>query len=103
MKIEINKLVETIVRIVIEELVKLEVVKIEIGSQQTDTKLLTNSVNSNHRAVIDMSNYKSPILTEERILSLDPLISEIIVPKRTVLTPGARDLIKKRNLVVTKS
>jgi len=53
------------------------------------------------RAVIDLSMFKTPVLAEHHLLSLDPSVTEIVIPRRTVITPGARDVIKKRSLVVS--
>ncbi len=53
------------------------------------------------RAAIDLSMFKTPVLAEHHLLSLDPSVTEIVIPRRTVITPGARDVIKKRSLVVS--
>ena len=53
--------------------------------------------------IIDMSNYKTPILTENHLLTLDPKINEIVVPKGTIITPGARDIIKRHKIVLNNN
>ena len=53
------------------------------------------------RLVLDLSMYKTPVLTERHLLSLDESIGEIGIPKGTVITPGARDIIKRRSLSVS--
>ena len=49
-----------------------------------------------------MSKYKTPLLTEAHILEIDKKIKEIEVPEKTIITPSALDLIKKRNIIITK-
>jgi len=50
--------------------------------------------------VVDMSNFRSPVLLESYLLSLPPEVKEIAVPAGTVITPGARDFIRKKNLIL---
>ncbi len=102
MKIEIEKLIEIIVKEVISELSKLNFIDLTPGIKNS-----TCSCKSANKKVqpklIDMSNYKTPILTENHLLTLDPTISEIIVPKGTIITPGARDIIKRQKLVLNNN
>jgi hypothetical protein len=51
---------------------------------------------------IDMSGYRTPILTEDYLTRLAPMVSTLIVPCSTVLTPGARDLIRKKKLSIVR-
>jgi hypothetical protein len=51
---------------------------------------------------IDMSGYRTPILTEDYLTRLTPSVSTVIVPCATVLTPGARDLIRKKKLSIVR-
>ena len=50
---------------------------------------------------IDMSSYKTPVLTENILELINKDVNEIIIPKGTVFTPGARDIIKKRNFIIS--
>jgi hypothetical protein len=50
--------------------------------------------------VVDMSGFRSPVLLERHLVSLAPEIREISVPAGTVITPGARDLLRKKNLIL---
>jgi hypothetical protein len=50
--------------------------------------------------VVDMSGFRSPVLLESHLLSLAPEVKEIAVPTGTVITPGARDIIRKKNLIL---
>ncbi len=49
-----------------------------------------------------MSGYRTPILTEDYLIRLAPSVSTLIVPCSTVLTPGARDLIRKKKLSIVR-
>lgn len=51
---------------------------------------------------IDMSGYRTPILTEDYLIRLAPSVSTLVVPCSTVLTPGARDLIRKKKLSIVR-
>ena len=100
MEINIEKLIEIIVREVITELLRLGEV-MSPSSNELKTNCPCNSNNKNkQREVIDLSNYKTPLLTENHLTTLDTAIVEIVVPKGTIISPNAKDIIKKRNLVI---
>lgn len=101
MEIKIEDLVRLIVKEVIAELSKNGIV-VNLNSSE---KILSHSPASQQEfcETINMKNYKSPVLTENHINSLNANVREIIIPKRTVITPGARDAIAKRRLKVTNS
>ena len=50
---------------------------------------------------IDMSKYRTPILTESHIRRLHELTGEVIIPKGTVITPKARELVKQTQIILT--
>jgi hypothetical protein len=50
---------------------------------------------------IDMSKYRSPVLTENHLRRLHALTGEVIVPKKTVITPKAREIAKEKNIIIT--
>lgn len=100
MKVDIEKIIDIIVREVITELTKLGV-DIELSSKEVKIIKPPNVITDDKREVIDMSDYKTPVLTENHLLSLDSSKVEIVVPKGTILTPGARDIIRKRKLKLT--
>lgn len=100
MKVDIEKIIEIIVREVITELTKLGV-DIELSYVGNKKISSPNAILEDKREVIDMSGYKTPVLTENHLISLDSNKVEIVVPKGTVLTPGARDIIRKRKLKLT--
>ena len=95
MKISIEELIILITREVISELSKIGIaVDFNISANFSSEKSIESSIE------LDMSNYKTPVITESSLISLDSDISEIIVPTGTVITPGARDIIRKKNLNV---
>jgi hypothetical protein len=49
---------------------------------------------------VDMSRYKTPILTENHIRRLHELTGEVVVPEGTVITPKAKEMIKDRHIVI---
>ena len=98
MKINIENLVEIITKEVIKELLKIGV---ELDfSKEMKTGNLSNKGNQKKQE-INMSGYKTPILTEYALETIGRDVNEIIIPKGTVFTPGARDIIKKRNFIIS--
>jgi len=97
MKISIEELIEIVTREVIKELLK-KGVKIDFDSPDE------NVIGSNGNVKeIDMSGYKTPVLTENHLNEFDNGITEIIIPEKTVITPGARTVIKTKKLIITYS
>lgn len=101
MEIEIEKLVSMIVKEVIAELSKKG---ITVNPHSLE-KITSKSAASQNEfcETIDMKNYRSPVLTENHITLLRSNVREIIIPKKTIITPGARDAIAKRRLKVNNS
>jgi hypothetical protein len=100
LEINIEKLIEIIVREVIKELLKHGELPDFFISEPMHGSSGRNRIKKKDPTVIDMSNYKTPLLTEEQLKCLDPGITEITVPIGTIITPGAKDIIKKRNLIL---
>ena len=98
MKLNIERLIEMIVKEVIVELSKIGV---ELDFSVNEKNRSFNKRNKKKQQIIDMSGYKTPILTETMLESIDKDLNEIIIPRGTVFTPGARDIIKKRNLTIS--
>ena len=98
MKINIESLVEIIVKEVIAELSKIGV-ELDLSKEMKTVDFSSNG--KRKKQEIDMSNYKTPILTEFALESISKDVNEIIIPKGTVFTPGARDIIKKRNFIIS--
>ena len=100
-EITIEQLVSIIVKEVLAALSKKGVV-VNPHSLGTTTSLAAAS-QKELCETIDMKNYRSPVLTENHITLLHPNVREIIIPKGTVITPGARDAIAKRRLTVNNN
>jgi len=49
---------------------------------------------------IDMTGFRSPVLLERHLEALKPDIKEIVVPAGTVITPGAREILRRKNLTL---
>jgi hypothetical protein len=97
--------IEEIIRLVVREVVsELEKRGVHVtNSPNVNSENLVSSAShglTNKSQKIDMSSYKSPVLTERHIRKLNELVGEIIVPHGTVITPKAREEIKKRRLIL---
>jgi hypothetical protein len=90
--IPIDKLVEIIVRQVLAELAK-QGIRVG-GSPGRQSPAGADPA----RVTIDMTGYRTPVLTEDRVRSLDPRVREILVPPGTVCTIGARDTLQRRKI-----
>lgn len=96
MQVSFEKLVELIISEVINELAK-QCIKIDFSKRyypeiESDKKVKSYEV--------DMSKYKTPVLTENHINDISSEVVEILIPAKTILTPGAKELIKKKGLTI---
>ena len=98
MQISLEKLIQMIADEVVKELKK-QGVKVISSSNQLN---VVNSIDAlrTKSEKIDMSKYRTPILTENHIRHLHELTGEVIVPSGTIITPKARELIKARGIQV---
>ena len=94
----IEELVNKVVAEVLAELSR-RGAKVDFGPpQKNPTKTASPPNGSVH--VVDMSGFRSPVLLESHLLSLAPEVKEIAIPAGTVITPGARDVIRKKSLIL---
>ena len=104
-QVALEKIINLVVREVIRELqktgVKVVMPECNIRNNKWNNKEGNNSYR-NKTETIDMSAYKTPILTEDHISKLHELTGEVIVPQGTVITPKARELIRTKQIVITK-
>jgi len=106
-KVSLETIIHMITKQVIEELQKndVEIVMHDSGNDQNqqgkNQERIQSSNPKNKVERIDMSSFRSPVLTENHIQRLHVLTGEIIVPKGTVLTPKARQLIIQKNILLT--
>ena len=94
-----EQLVEIVVREVAAELQRRGIV-IEPSSSDAVRSATTQLV-ARKSATIDLAGYATPVLTERHVLALDASVEELIIPRGTIITPGAKDVIKRRALVVS--
>lgn len=101
MEISIEKIIEIVTREVVAELSRRGVkISGSINSEKAPQEFSDRPSLRAKSEIIDMSKYKSPILTEQHLIKLNELVGEVVVPKGTVITPKARELIKRKNLSV---
>ena len=99
MSINIEEIIGLIVKEVLTELNKKGIeIDISPGYEYLLKKPEVSKIK--RRIELEIKGYKTPILTEERLETVEPGINEIIVPEGTLLTPGAREIIKRRKLTV---
>jgi hypothetical protein len=98
MNISMEQLVNMVVAAVLAELAK-RGIRVETGPVRSGNTLAAAPQHQIAR-VIDMSEFRSPVLLERHLRSLAPETREIVVPPGTAVTPGARDIIKKKNLTL---
>ena len=101
-EVSLEKIINLVVREVVSELEK-RGVKIVTSSQNSPINTggsLTVTGIKTKTEKIDMTGYKTPILTERHIDRLHELTGEIIIPMGTVITPKAREVIKQKNLSI---
>jgi hypothetical protein len=100
MNLTMEQLVEKVVAAVLAELSR-RGVKVDSGPpQKSNFKAASPQSPAVH--VVDMSGFRSPVLLERHLFTLAPEIKEIEVPAGTVITPGAREILRKKNLILKR-
>ena len=99
-QVSIENLVEMIVREVIAELTKRGVV---VRSTDPSAQIsLAQQTGRGTTLEIDMSAYRTPVLSENQLTRIDGTVSTVIVPCTTVVTPGAWRIIRSRKLTLVR-
>ncbi len=98
--ISIEQLVESIVREVVAELTKRGVEIGSSGGPRRSTPLLPAGAGSTLE--IDMSAYRTPVLTEGQLSRVDAKVSTIVVPCNTVVAPGAWGVLRSKKLTLVR-
>jgi len=99
-QLSIEQLVALIVREVVAELTKRGV---EIGSPGMQAPRGPGQHAPMGTSLeIDMSAFRTPVLTESRLNLIDAAVSTLIVPCKTVVTPGAWDIIRSKKLKIVR-
>jgi len=99
-EISVEQLVETIVRQVLAELAQRGV---QVGPSVTNAagrQAVRGQTGTSLE--IDMSKFRTPVLTENQLINIGAKVSTIIVPCSTVVTPGAWDIIKAKQLSLVR-
>ncbi|MEN8121895.1 MAG: hypothetical protein ABFS35_16210 [Bacteroidota bacterium] len=94
MEISLEKIIEIVTKEVVRELIS-KGVKIE----QSDN-IGNSAIAKNDSLEVDMSGFKTPLLSENNLITIDENIRKLIVPEKTIITPGARHIIKQKNLSI---
>ncbi len=96
MKISLEEIISLVVEEVIKELSRR-------GIQVDESFNNVSEKNFNKQKIkLNLSEYKTPLLTESHILDLDKGVKEVEVPLKTIVTPSAQDLIRQKNIIITK-
>ena len=98
MEISLEKLIGLVTTEVVKELKK-QGIQVINSSGKNSANLPIHTYRTKSEK-IDMSKYKTPILTENHIQRLHELTGNIIVPKRTIITPKAKELLKEKQLTI---
>jgi hypothetical protein len=101
LEISLEKIVSLVTAEVVKELAKqgVKVVGDSGGNRNGDA---VNALRTKSQK-IDMSKYRTPVLTENHIRRLHELTGEVVVPKGTILTPKARELLRERRIRVKRN
>lgn len=98
-QISVEQLIETVVREVMAELTRRG---IDIGSPGTRARGAPVQIAPGGSLEIDMSAYRTPVLTESRLARIDATVSTILVPCNTVVTPGAWGVLRAKKLTLVR-
>lgn len=102
MTIQVEDLIAIVVREVMAELERRGIrVDGEPGASSAMASAAAAPAAAPRKAAIDLGAYKTPVLAERHLASLPASVVEIVIPRGTVITPGAKDIIKKRSLVIS--
>ncbi len=93
MEVNIENIIQIVTRQVVKEL-RARGVKINYSARPGDPH---NALRTKTET-IDMSKYRTPLLTENHIRRLHELTGEVVIPEGTVITPKARELIKEKKI-----
>ena len=96
MEISLQKLIELVTAEVVKEIKKQGVQVVDASGNNVSNTQMHNYQTKTER--IDMSKYKSPILTENHIKQLHELTGNLIIPQGTIITPKAKELLKEKNI-----
>jgi hypothetical protein len=99
LEVTLEKLIHLVTAEVIKELNR-HGVKIIASNGMNNKNIMTTGLRNKSES-IDMSKYRTPILTENHLKKLHELTGEIVIPKRTIVTPKAREFMKEKRLIIS--
>ena len=98
--------IENIIQLVTQEVIKqLKSSGVTVTAGQAGAAV-ANALNADQSSIqskterIDMSKFKTPVLTEKHINRLHELTGKIIIPRGTVITPKAREITKRKQIFI---
>ena len=102
-EVSIDMVIQQVTQEVVSQLKKAGI-KVTLKPGQTGTGIinaLTDDTGGVQRRTerIDMSKYKTPVLTERHIHRLHELTGKIIIPSGTLITPKARETAKRKQIL----
>lgn len=100
MEITLEKLITLVTAEVVKELKK-QGIQVIYSSEHKGSVISTDSLRTKSEK-IDMSRYRTPVLTEIHIRRLHELTGEVIIPENTIITPKAKEIIKEKRLIITR-
>ncbi len=102
-EVSLDNIINLVVKAVVDELAK-RGIKVVNNSQAVEAAAVLNKLPGVRTRVerIDMSAYKTPVLTELQLQRLHELTGEIVIPNGTVITPKAKEMIRSKGLIVNK-
>lgn len=99
MRISIEELIVKIVHEVIAEMKRQNITLFSDSAETVPTS--KEQAYRTRSQTMDMSSYRTPLLTENHLRRLHELTGEIVIPKETVLTPKAREIIREKQIKIT--
>jgi hypothetical protein len=100
LEITLEKLISLVTVEVVKELKK-QGIQVISSLDNDGLGISTDSLRTKSEK-IDMSKYRTPVLTEIHIRRLHQLTGEVIIPKNTIITPKAKEIIKEKRLIITR-
>jgi len=94
-----EQLVDIVVREVLAELARRGV---EVRGVTRTAAGSAPGVRAESTVEIDMTGFKTPVLTEGQLTRLPRTVAAVVVPCSTVITPGAWDTIRTRKLKLVR-
>ena len=104
-EVSLDKIVNLVVQEVVKELARHNIKVVHTGAAPAAGTLSAGGLQPvgfrTKTEKIDMKAYRSPVLTENHVNRLHELTGEIVIPRKTILTPKARIALKSKNIVVS--